>query len=108
MLRAARGPLADSMLVYVTLTNILLVLLVLAVAAGLPWLLRRFERKVHAIGGSLCNTDLAHGTNREQPGRYTRHGPKCVNGADRQWTSALARAHRGERMARIGLQYGTH
>jgi hypothetical protein len=41
MLRAARGPLADSMLVYATVTNTLLVLLVLGVAGVLPRLLRR-------------------------------------------------------------------
>ena len=41
MLRAARGPLADSMMEYVTTTNILLVVSVLAAAAGLPWLLRQ-------------------------------------------------------------------
>jgi glucan phosphoethanolaminetransferase (alkaline phosphatase superfamily) len=40
MLRAARGPLADSILLYVTATNVVLILAVLAVAAGLPWLLR--------------------------------------------------------------------
>jgi hypothetical protein len=40
MLRAARGPLADSMLVYLTTTNILLVVSVLAAAAVLPWLMR--------------------------------------------------------------------
>jgi len=39
MLRAARGPLADSILLYVTATNVLLILAVLAAAAGLPWLL---------------------------------------------------------------------
>jgi hypothetical protein len=41
MLRAARGPLADSMLFYLTRTNILLVASVLAASAGLPWLMRR-------------------------------------------------------------------
>lgn len=41
MLRAARGPLADSMLVYLTATNILLVVSVLVASAGLPWLMRR-------------------------------------------------------------------
>jgi glucan phosphoethanolaminetransferase (alkaline phosphatase superfamily) len=41
MLRAARGPLADSILLYVTATNLVLILAVLAAAAGLPWLLRR-------------------------------------------------------------------
>lgn len=44
MLRAARGPLADSMRAYVTATNLLLVVFVLAVAAGLPWLMRRVPR----------------------------------------------------------------
>jgi glucan phosphoethanolaminetransferase (alkaline phosphatase superfamily) len=45
MLRAARGPLADSMLVYLTATNILLVGSVLAAAAGSPWLIRRVPRQ---------------------------------------------------------------
>jgi glucan phosphoethanolaminetransferase (alkaline phosphatase superfamily) len=45
MLRAARGPLADSMLVYLTATNILLVVSVLAAAAGLPWLIRRVPQQ---------------------------------------------------------------
>jgi glucan phosphoethanolaminetransferase (alkaline phosphatase superfamily) len=44
MLRAARGPLADSMLLYVTAANIAIVLSVLAAAAILPRLLRRVPR----------------------------------------------------------------
>ena len=44
MLRAARGPLADSMLLYVTVTNIAIVLSVLAAAAILPRVLRRVPR----------------------------------------------------------------
>ncbi len=44
MLRAARGPLADSMLLYVTWTNCLLVLSMLTAAAVLPWLLRQTPR----------------------------------------------------------------
>jgi len=46
MLRAARGPLADSILLYATATNLLLILLVLAAAAGLPWLLQRLPRQL--------------------------------------------------------------
>ncbi len=45
MLRAARGPLADSMLVYLTAANILLVASVLAAAVVLPWLLGRLPRQ---------------------------------------------------------------
>jgi hypothetical protein len=45
MLRAARGPLADSMLIYVTAANIVLVTSVLAMAAGLPLLMRRVPQK---------------------------------------------------------------
>ncbi len=41
MLRAARGPLIDSMREYVTATNVGLVLTILALAAALPWVLRR-------------------------------------------------------------------
>jgi phosphoglycerol transferase MdoB-like AlkP superfamily enzyme len=44
MLRAARGPLADSMHAYVTATNFLLVALLLAAAAGLPWVMGRVPR----------------------------------------------------------------
>jgi hypothetical protein len=44
MLRAARGPLTDSILLYVTTTNVLLVVSVLAAAAALPFLLRRVPR----------------------------------------------------------------
>jgi len=50
MLRAARGPLADSMRAYVTSTNILLVMSVLAAAAGLPWLIRRVPRPFAGLG----------------------------------------------------------
>jgi hypothetical protein len=39
MLRATRGPLADSILLYVTATNVLLIIAVLAVAAAAPRLL---------------------------------------------------------------------
>jgi hypothetical protein len=45
MLRAARGPLADSMLIYVTATNTVLVLAALAIAAGLPPLMRCVPRR---------------------------------------------------------------
>jgi glucan phosphoethanolaminetransferase (alkaline phosphatase superfamily) len=41
MLRAARGPLADSILEYATTTNLLLVVSAMAAAAVLPWLLRQ-------------------------------------------------------------------
>ena len=44
MLRAARGPLADSMVLYVTGVNVALVLSILALAASLPWLLARAPR----------------------------------------------------------------
>ncbi len=51
MLRAARGPLADSILLYVTPINVVLVLSILAVAAVLPlllgpWLLIRAPRQL--------------------------------------------------------------
>ena len=49
MLRAARGPLADSMLLYITTTNILLILSVLAAAAALPALLRRAPRPLSRL-----------------------------------------------------------
>ncbi len=50
MLRAARGPLADSMLEYVTASNILLVIAVLAAATVLPRLLRRAPRQLAKMG----------------------------------------------------------
>src|SRR6266576_2870358 len=50
MLRAARGPLADSMLEYVTASNVLLVVAVLAAAAGLPRLLRQVPRQFVRMG----------------------------------------------------------
>src|SRR2546429_288582 len=50
MLRAARGPLADSMLEYVTASNVLLVVAVLAAAAGLPRLLRQVPRQLVRMG----------------------------------------------------------
>ena len=46
MLRAARGPLADSMVLYVTAANVALVLSLLALAASLPWLLARAPRQL--------------------------------------------------------------
>jgi len=50
MLRAARGPLADSMLEYVTASNVLLVVAVLAAAAGLPRLLGQVPRQLLKMG----------------------------------------------------------
>jgi len=58
MLRAARGPLADSMLEYVTVSNILLVLAVLAAAAILPRLLGRAPRQWLRMG-LACTMALA-------------------------------------------------
>ena len=49
MLRAARGPLADSMVLYVTAANVALVLSLLALAAGLPWLLARAPRQLSRL-----------------------------------------------------------
>ncbi|HXS95024.1 MAG TPA: sulfatase [Candidatus Limnocylindrales bacterium] len=53
MLRAARGPLADSMMGYVTASNILLVVSVLTAALVLPRLLSHTPRRV-AIAGLAC------------------------------------------------------
>ncbi len=49
MLRAARGPLADSILEYVTVSNILLMIAVLALAAVLPRLLRKMPRQLKSM-----------------------------------------------------------
>jgi phosphoglycerol transferase MdoB-like AlkP superfamily enzyme len=46
MLRAARGPLTDSMQLYVTPANVLLMLSVLAAAAACPWLLKRLLKRL--------------------------------------------------------------
>ena len=53
MLRAARGPLADSMLLYATWTNALLVAAVLGIAAALPRLRIRAPRGALAAGAIL-------------------------------------------------------
>ena len=52
MLRAARGPLADSLLLYVTFVNTLLVLLTLAGAAILPVLLRGVPRRIFLMAAA--------------------------------------------------------
>ena len=49
MLRAARGPLADSILEYVTVSNILLMIAVLALAAVLPRLLTKMPRQLKSM-----------------------------------------------------------
>ena len=56
MLRAARGPLADSMRMYLTATNILLVVFILTAAAGLPWLMQRVPRQFakSALAGAMA------------------------------------------------------
>ena len=60
MLRAARGPLADSILLYVTWPNVLLVLLTLVSAAVLPSLLRKLPRRffIGATAAALVLTAL--------------------------------------------------
>jgi glucan phosphoethanolaminetransferase (alkaline phosphatase superfamily) len=58
MLRAARGPLADSMLLYVTATNLVLVLSILVLAAGLPWLLSRAPRPLLRLA-AVCILPIA-------------------------------------------------
>jgi phosphoglycerol transferase MdoB-like AlkP superfamily enzyme len=57
MLRAARGPLADSILLYVTGTNVLLMLAILAVAFALPRLMRRVPRTFGAAA-AVCAVGL--------------------------------------------------
>lgn len=53
MLRAARGPLADSILLYVTRTNIVLVFTVLVAAFALPRLMRKVPRAFPAAA-AIC------------------------------------------------------
>ena len=72
MLRAARGPLADSMPIYLTATNVLLVMSVLAAAAVVPWLMR------------AC----AAGSSRDWLPRLCHSGRRCL---DR--SRAAARTH---------------
>jgi hypothetical protein len=50
MLRAARGPLADSILQYVTLSNTALAAAILTLAASLPGLLGRLPRSLLSVG----------------------------------------------------------
>jgi len=52
MLRAARGPLADSLLLYATPTNAILVLSTIAVAMILPRFLRRMPRRLYGIAAA--------------------------------------------------------
>jgi hypothetical protein len=54
MLRAARGPLADSMLIYLTATNLLLMASALVAAAFLPRLVRRVPWKGLAVGCAIA------------------------------------------------------
>jgi len=72
MLRAARGPLADSMLLYVTPANVLLVLLTLAAAAAVPVLLRHAPRQWGgwAVAGALAAVLLGPAAGR----RVDTHG----------------------------------
>jgi hypothetical protein len=53
LLRAARGPLLDSIIVYVTWANVLLTAAVLAAAVALPFLLRRVRPYTLAVSGAL-------------------------------------------------------
>ena len=83
MLRAARGPLADSMAIYLTAANVLLVVWILAAAAGLPLLCVACRGSLlvwpwFVPCGGTCGTDG------EQPCRYARDGPQRGNGADRR------------------------
>src|SRR5439155_14376218 len=55
MIRSARGPLADSILLYVTPTNCLVIALILLLAAVLPHLLRRVPQP-HAKAWATCAT----------------------------------------------------
>ncbi len=54
LLRAARGPLSDSIAYHATASNILLFLLVLVSAVVLPLLMRRVQPRVLAVLGVVC------------------------------------------------------
>ena len=71
MLRAARGPLADSMLLYVTAANVALVLSLLALAASLPWLLARAPRQLSRLAVVCILPVVLAGTDGE-PAAWTR------------------------------------
>src|SRR2546429_6098142 len=58
MIRSERGPLADSILLYVTPTNCLVIALILLLAAVLPHLLRRVPQP-HAKAWATCATIFA-------------------------------------------------
>jgi hypothetical protein len=61
MLRAARGPLADSILLYVTPSNCLLVLSVLALAAALPRLLPLTPRPLQYLAAACVASVVLFG-----------------------------------------------
>ena len=54
MLRAARGPLSDSIFLYITATNVLLVLAILAAAALIPRLLTRVPRQFGFVAAACA------------------------------------------------------
>ncbi len=94
MLRAARGPLADSMLVYLTATNLLLIAFVLAAAAGLPSVMRRVPRRYAglAVAGAIIVVLLGPAASRRADTR----------GMDRNVVTALIGAGLPRVMASAG------
>jgi glucan phosphoethanolaminetransferase (alkaline phosphatase superfamily) len=94
MLRAARGPLADSMLVYLTATNLLLMAFVLAAAAGLPSVMRRVPRRYAglAVAGAIVVVLLGPAASRRADTR----------GMDRNVVTALIGAGLPRVMASAG------
>jgi Sulfatase len=61
MLRAAGGPLADSIKYHATTTNVALAGLVIATAAALPWLCRRIRPRQVAVGVAIAVPIIALG-----------------------------------------------
>src|SRR5687768_8877441 len=57
MLRAARGPLADSFLIYLTGSNILLMLMTLAIAAAVPWAVRSMPRRGFHVAAACARSE---------------------------------------------------
>jgi hypothetical protein len=120
MLRAARGPLADSILVYLTATNILLLLSVIAAAAGLPWLMRRVPRKfgrlaligaiaVVLLGPIASSRTDTRGMDRNVVTALIGTGsPRVMTGArTSEWRESRFEAERTEDLSRfVGTAHG--
>jgi Sulfatase len=114
MLRAARGPMADSMLLYLTATNVLQIMLVLATAAVLPLLMlhvpRRFSIWALVCGVAIVLTGLVarsradtHGIERNVLTALVGTGlPRATTAARvSEWRESRFEAHGAEDLSRF-------